>query len=59
MDTRDELPGSVDSSIRVPGLPLPLFVTGGLYWIRWWVLRPEQPLLNRWRKVQRSSTLER
>ena len=39
--------------------PLPLFVVGGLYWIRWWVLRPEQPLLDRWRKVQRSSASER
>jgi hypothetical protein len=39
--------------------PLPIFVIAGLYWVRWWVLRPEQPLLDRWRRVERSGSLER
>jgi hypothetical protein len=29
--------------------PLPVFLLVGLYWVRWWVLRPEKPLLDRWR----------
>lgn len=28
---------------------LPIFLFIGLYWIRWWVLRPERPLLDQWR----------
>ncbi len=27
--------------------PLPIFSLIGLYWVRWWVLRPEQPMLER------------
>jgi hypothetical protein len=30
--------------------PLPAFLLIGLYWVRWWVLRPEQPLLDRLRR---------
>ena len=30
--------------------PLPVFLLVGLYWVRWWVLRPEQPLLDRLRR---------
>jgi hypothetical protein len=26
---------------------LPIFLVIGLYWVRWWVLRPERPLLDR------------
>jgi hypothetical protein len=35
--------------IQWPGMffPLPLFLLIGLYWVRWWVLRPEQPVLER------------
>lgn len=32
--------------------PLPVFLLVGLYWVRWWVLRPEQPLLDRWRRFR-------
>jgi hypothetical protein len=34
--------------------PLPVFLLMGLYWIRWWVLRPERPLLDQWRDQRRS-----
>ncbi len=34
--------------------PLPVFLLAGLYWVRWWVLRPEQPLLDRVRYARRS-----
>jgi hypothetical protein len=30
--------------------PLPVFLLIGLYWVRWWVLRPERPLMHRWRR---------
>jgi hypothetical protein len=33
--------------------PLPVFLLIGLYWVRWWVLRPEQPLLDRLRRSGR------
>lgn len=33
--------------------PLPVFLLIGLYWVRWWVLRPEQPLLDRLRRSSR------
>lgn len=33
--------------------PLPVFLLIGLYWVRWWVLRPEQPLLDRLRRPGR------
>ena len=33
--------------------PLPVFLIIGLYWVRWWVLRPEQPLLDRLRRSGR------
>jgi hypothetical protein len=33
--------------------PLPVFLLAGLYWVRWWVLRPEQPLLDRLRYSKR------
>ncbi len=33
--------------------PLPVFLLIGLYWVRWWVLRPEQPLLDRLRRSTR------
>ncbi|OGO33529.1 MAG: hypothetical protein A2W35_14500 [Chloroflexi bacterium RBG_16_57_11] len=33
--------------------PLPVFLLIGLYWVRWWVLRPEQPLLDRLRHSSR------
>jgi hypothetical protein len=33
--------------------PLPVFLFIGLYWVRWWVLRPEQPLLDRLRRSGR------
>jgi hypothetical protein len=33
--------------------PLPLLLLAGLYWVRWWVLRPEQPLLDRVRRSSR------
>jgi hypothetical protein len=33
--------------------PLPVFLLVGLYWVRWWVLRPEQPLLDRLRRSGR------
>jgi len=33
--------------------PLPVFLLIGLYWIRWWVLRPERPLLDLWRNPRR------
>jgi len=33
--------------------PLPVFLLIGLYWVRWWVLRPEQPLLDRLRYSSR------
>jgi hypothetical protein len=29
--------------------PLPVFLFIGLYWIRWWVIRPERPLLDQLR----------
>jgi hypothetical protein len=35
--------------------PLPVFLLIGLYWVRWWVLRPEQPLLDRLRRSGRKS----
>jgi hypothetical protein len=31
--------------------PLPVFLLIGLYWVRWWVIRPEQPLLDRLRRT--------
>jgi hypothetical protein len=34
--------------------PLPVFLVACLYWIRWWVLRPEQPLMDRWRRFRRA-----
>jgi hypothetical protein len=34
--------------------PLPIFLLIGLYWIRWWVLRPEKPILDRWRDNNRA-----
>lgn len=33
--------------------PLPVFLLIGLYWIRWWVLRPERPLLEQLRARSR------
>jgi hypothetical protein len=33
--------------------PLPIFLIIGLYWIRWWVLRPERPLMDQWRNPRR------
>lgn len=33
--------------------PLPVFLLISLYWVRWWVLRPEQPLLDRVRLFKR------
>jgi hypothetical protein len=41
----------VQSSIMF--FPLPVFLLVGLYWIRWWVLRPERPLLDQWRNPRR------
>ena len=41
----------VQSSIMF--FPLPAFLLVGLYWIRWWVLRPERPLLDQWRNPRR------
>ncbi len=41
----------VQSSIMF--FPLPIFLLTGLYWIRWWVLRPEKPLLDQWRNPRR------
>jgi hypothetical protein len=35
--------------------PLPVFLLIGLYWIRWWVLRPERPLLDQWRDLHHIS----
>jgi hypothetical protein len=32
--------------------PLPVFLMIGLYWVRWWVLRPEQPVLDRYRRFR-------
>jgi hypothetical protein len=34
--------------------PLPVFLILGLYWIRWWVLRPERPLMDQWRDRRRA-----
>lgn len=34
--------------------PLPVFLMIGLYWIRWWILRPERPLLDQWRSGRRT-----
>ena len=31
--------------------PLPVFVFVSLYWVRWWVLRPTRPLLERYRRL--------
>lgn len=42
----------IQSSIMF--FPLPIFLMIGLYWIRWWVLRPERPLLDQWRNPRRS-----
>ena len=33
--------------------PLPIFLLVDLYWVRWWVLRPERPLLDQWRNTRR------
>jgi hypothetical protein len=39
---------NLDASIAAPGgfanllLPLPIFLLLGLYWIRWWALRPQR-----------------
>ncbi len=33
--------------------PLPLFLFIGLYWVRWWVLRPERPFLDQLRNPRR------
>jgi hypothetical protein len=41
----------IQSSIMF--FPLPVFLLIGLYWIRWWVLRPERPLLDQWRNPRR------
>lgn len=43
-----------DQPIQSPIMffPLPVFLVIGLYWIRWWVLRPEQPLMDRWRRFR-------
>jgi len=41
----------VQSSIMF--FPLPIFLLIGLYWIRWWVLRPERPLLDQWRNPRK------
>jgi hypothetical protein len=43
-----------EQPIQSPTLffPLPVFLLVGLYWVRWWVLRPEQPLLDRWRRFR-------
>jgi hypothetical protein len=41
----------VQSSIMF--FPLPIFLLIGLYWVRWWVLRPERPLLDQWRNPRR------
>lgn len=42
----------VQSSIMF--FPLPVFLLIGLYWVRWWVLRPERPLLDRLRNQRHS-----
>ena len=31
--------------------PLPVFLIITLYWVKWWVLRPEQPLFDRLRRT--------
>jgi hypothetical protein len=47
----DQLNGQpIQSSILF--FPLPVFLLIGLYWVRWWVLRPEQPLLDRFRRFR-------
>jgi len=33
--------------------PLPVFLIIGLYWIRWWVIRPERPLFDQLRNPHR------
>lgn len=33
--------------------PLPFFCLLGLYWVRWWTLSLERPLLDRWRRLAR------
>ena len=33
--------------------PLPVFLLIGFYWIRWWILRPERPLMDQWRSTSR------
>lgn len=45
-----------DQPIQSPVMffPLPVFLVIGLYWVRWWMLRPEQPLLDRWRRFRGS-----
>ncbi len=44
-----------DQPIQAPIMffPLPIFLLVGLYWIRWWVLRPERPLMDQWRNRRR------
>jgi hypothetical protein len=51
ISTLDQLNGQpIQSSILF--FPLPVFLLIGLYWVRWWVLRPEQPLLDRFRRFR-------
>jgi hypothetical protein len=37
--------------------PLPIFLLACLYWVRWWVLRPERPLMDRIRHERKSHEL--
>lgn len=47
-------PGDQPIQNPVMFFPLPVFLFFTLYWVRWWVLRPTKPLLERIRRSQKT-----
>ncbi|HSQ26171.1 MAG TPA: glycosyltransferase family 87 protein [Anaerolineales bacterium] len=47
-------PGDQPIQNPIMFFPLPVFLFITLYWVRWWVLRPSKPLLERLRRSQKT-----
>jgi Gpi18-like mannosyltransferase len=45
------IPGDQPTQSPVMFFPLPIFMMIGLYWARWWAVRPPPPLLDQLRKT--------
>ena len=50
------VPGEQTSQHAALFFPLPVFLFVSLYWVRWWVLRPAQPFLEQFRRLDRQGS---